>query len=177
MQKTVLQALLKLCGGRMERPERNKKEEKTESERCFSSALLILKSADNSSKMLREKLSRKGYSAESIEYSLEKARGAGLVNDERLLKRYVLFLAEKKFFGPLRIRAELARRFDREIISDLFCEATEEIDFSLYAYAFAEKQKNKDINSLAARLKRQGYYSEHIRYAVREIRKTIMEED
>ena len=161
----------------MERPERNKREEKSESEICLSAALLILKSGDNTRRMLREKLTRKRFSTESVDYAIERVCAAGLINEERLFERYVLFLAEKKHFGPLRIRAELARRFDREIISMLFEKVTEEIDFSLFALEFAEKQKNKDIAYLAARLKRQGYYSEHIRYALKETRKEITEED
>ena len=154
----------------------SKREEKSESSLCLSSALLILRSGDNTRRMLREKLERKGFSKESVEYAIERVCAAGLINEERLFTRYAQYLAEKKCLGPIRVRQEIARRFDKEIVEMMIADALAEIDFSSIAQRVAEKQKNRDMDFTVRKLRRLGFYTEHIRYAVKMIRNNFTEE-
>ena len=131
-----------------------------------SSALRILQSSVNSSLMLREKLRRKGYSQEEIEEALQEVKDAGLLDDKRLFFAHAEFLATRKFYGKRRVYMELVRKFDREIVDAYFEEALEEIDFSSLCLAFAQKNSTKGREALAAKLSRQGFSSNEIRYAL-----------
>ena len=131
-----------------------------------SAALRILQSGANSSFMLREKLRRKGYSSEEIEEALQEVKDAGLLDDCRLLFAHAEYLAVRKFYGKRRVYMELMRKFDRPLVDAYFEEAVEEIDFSAYCLILAKKNGKKEREALAAKLSRQGYAANEIRYAL-----------
>ena len=142
-------------------------EEKTPKRSSASSAALrILQSGANSSRMLRDKLSRKGYSQEEIEEALDEVKTAGLVDDRRLLFAHAEYLAARKFYGRRRVYMELVRKFDRSLVDTYFEEALAEIDFSSYCSALAQKNRDKGKDALIAKLSRQGYTASEIRSAL-----------
>ena len=131
-----------------------------------SAALRILQSGANSSYMLREKLSRKGYLCEEINEALCEVKEAGLLDDRRLLFAHAEYLATRKYYGKRRVYMELVRKFDRPLVNDNWEKAVEEIDFSSHCLTLAEKNRGKDRNLLAAKLSRQGYTASEIRFAL-----------
>ena len=131
-----------------------------------SAALRILQSGANSSRMLRDKLTRKGYSKEEIEEALDEVKTAGLVDDRRLLFAHAEYLAARKFYGKRRVYMELVRKFDRSLVDTYFEEALAEIDFSSYCSDLAKKNRGKGKEALAAKLSRQCYTASEIRFAL-----------
>lgn len=133
---------------------------------CASAALRILQSGANSSMMLREKLRRKGYSQNEINEAIQEVSDAGFLDDRRLLFAHAEYLAARKYYGKRRVYMELLRKFDRSLVQAYFEEALEEIDFSAYCLAFAQKNSGKSREALTAKLQRQGYAANEIRYAL-----------
>lgn len=131
-----------------------------------SAALRILQSGANSSLMLREKLSRKGYSRDEVEEALDEVQHAGLLDDRGLLFAHAEYLAVRKCYGKRRVYIELVRKFDRPLVEAYFEEAVEEIDFSACCLAFAKKNSKGINSSLAAKLSQRGYAASEIRYAL-----------
>ena len=150
---------------------KTKKSEKSEKENCLSSALMIIRSGENTERMIREKLIRKGYSKEAIEYSFEKIKAVSLTDDKRLLYSYVKTLGEKKLYGPLRIKLEVLKKFDKDIISDYFEDALSEVDFFEAAKRLYEKNSTKDRDFIIRKLARCGFLRDHIKYALNSIQK------
>ena len=143
--------------------------EKTETPKrssCTSAALRILQSGANSGFMLREKLRRKGYAPDEIEDALREVTDAGLLDDKRLFFAHAEALATRKYYGKRRVYMELMRKFDRPLVDAYFEEAVEEIDFSAYCLILAKKNGKKEREALAAKLSRQGYAANEIRYAL-----------
>ncbi len=148
---------------------KNKKEvsEKSENELCLSAALLIIRSGENTKRMIREKLLRKEFSKEAIGFALEKAESAHLIDDKRLLFSYVRNLSEKKLYGPYRIKLEVQKRFDKDAF--IYIEdALEEADFFEGAKKLYDKNRSKDKEFIIRKLSRHGFNKEHIKYALYE---------
>lgn len=144
-------------------------EEKTPEDEAFRAALRILSAGANSSRMLREKLCRKGFSREDAAAAASRAAEAGLVGDCRLLIAHAEYLARKKFYGKSRIRMELLQKFDREIVERFFEEAVEEIEFAAYATTLAGRYADRGREYVIGRLRRAGYASAEIRGALNEL--------
>ncbi len=145
--------------------------QKANYESCRSLALAYERSAPHSAKMLREKLKRKGFGNTEIEAVFGEMRRAGVLNEEKMLVNYASYLADRKFFGKIRIRTELLRKFDREVVSEYFEEAVEEIDFKENARNLAEKYGKrgggKPPEAIARYLSSHGYAANEIAYAIR----------
>ncbi len=144
-------------------------EEKTPEDEAFRAALRILSAGANSSRMLREKLCRKGFSREDAAAAASRAAEAGLVGDRRLLIAHAEYLARKKFYGKSRIRMELLQKFDRETVERFFEEAVEGIEFAAYATTLAGRYADRGREYVIGRLRRAGYASAEIRGALNEL--------
>lgn len=139
----------------------------------MSAASNILVFADNTEKSLREKLSRKGFSEESINAAVDKLKEAGLINDARLMQSYSEYLADKKLYGKGRIKLELQKKgFDRQLISKNLNECVSEVDFKENCLKLIRKKKladrikdSKTAGAVTAALARYGYGYAEIKYA------------
>lgn len=139
----------------------------------MSAASNILVFADNTEKGLREKLSRKGFSDESINAAVDKLKEAGLINDARLMQSYSEYLADKKLYGKGRIKLELQKKgFDRQLISENLNECVSEVDFKENCLRLIQKKKladrikdSKTARAVTAALARYGYGYAEIKYA------------
>ena len=140
-------------------------------ESCRSLALAYERSAPHSAKMLREKLKRKGFEDAEIEAVFNEMRRAGVLDEERMLRSYASYLADRKFFGKLRIRTELSRKFDREVVSEFFESAIEDTDFKENARILAEKYGKrgggKPPEAIARYLSSHGYAANEIAFALK----------
>lgn len=134
---------------------------------AYDAAMTILACGDNSEKMLREKLTRKGYTPSEIGGALDVLREKRYICDQRLMERYASSLARKKYYGGYRIRLEVQRRFDREVVEEYFEDAIREIDFFAQARAFVEKNcSHMDREKLILRLRALTYTPAQIRAAL-----------
>lgn len=133
-----------------------------------TTALRLLSLGDHSSLQLREKLSKRGFSADEIEDTIVFLREKRFLNDLRYGENLIHYMAERKYFGAYKIRMELARKLDREYIDALLPDALEEYDFAALAREFAEKPQNrgKSREQMIRRLKANGYAPREIRFAV-----------
>lgn len=133
-----------------------------------TTALRLLSLGDHSSLGLREKLSKRGFSAEEIETTLIFLKEKRLLNDLRYGENLIRYYAQRKYYGAYKIRMELARKLDREYIDALLPHALEQYDFSALAKEFAEKavHRGKSREQMIRRLKANGYGVKEIRYAL-----------
>ena len=143
--------------------------ERSEEEICLSSALLIIRSGENTERMIREKLIKKGFSKDAVTYALERVRAASLTDDRRLLFTYVSNLAKRKLYGPYRIKLEVMKRFDRDICDSFLEDALSEEDFFESAKKLCYQNRGKDREFIARKLSRCGFYSDHIRYVLKSL--------
>jgi SOS response regulatory protein OraA/RecX len=142
------------------------KEEKSEYDRALETALRIIMFGENSVRMMREKLIKRGYSTETSAVIIEKLCEKNLLCDSRLIEKTVASLAEKKFYGKGRIRIELLRKFDRESIEIYFEDAAAEIDFVSAAERFALKNYRSGRERLINAMRKRGYDSSEIKAAL-----------
>lgn len=138
---------------------------------AYASAMRILVMGDNSTKMLREKLAKKGFEREEIEDAIAHLCEIGYVNDRRLALRWGELLAERKVCGAYKVRMELFRRFDREVVDDVMDELEESIDFAAIAREFALGNAKRGREAIIRRLRYQGFTVSIIRAAVEGIPK------
>ena len=130
------------------------------SEKAAKSAVSILSYAPNTEKRLREKLYRKGFSEEDIEFAVDYVKVKGYLNDQRQIAYSVDSLATRKLYGVRRIREELYKSgYSRELI--------DEVDFSEYDFTqlceqYAAKRPNDTPEKLAAALQRHGFSKNEI---------------
>lgn len=133
---------------------------------AYASAMRILAMGDNSTKMLREKLVKKGFEREEIEEAIAHLIEIGYVNDRRIALRWGELLAERKVCGAYKVRMELFRKFDREVVDDVMDELEEGVDFAKIARDFAVKNAKRGREAIIRRLKYQGFTVSIIRAAV-----------
>lgn len=134
-------------------------------QKAIRSALNILDYADNTEKKLREKLFRKGYTAEETDIAVEYARKMDYLNESRFLEVMVYSLANTKLYGRRRIIQELyVKGFRREIIAEA---DFSEIDFIANCCKRVKKTKNNysDVRKLYEALLRYGFSSDEIKKA------------
>ncbi len=142
------------------------KEEKSEYDRALETALRIIMFGENSVRMMREKLTKRGYSTEISADIIERLCEKNLLCDRRLIEKTVSSLAEKKFYGKYRIQIELSRKFDRESIEVYFEDAVAGIDFVSAAERFALKNCQNGRDRLINAMRKRGYNSTEIRAAL-----------
>lgn len=133
---------------------------------AYTAAMRILAVGDNSSKMLREKLAKKGFEREEIEDAIARLEAVGYVNDRRLATRWGELLAERKCCGAYKVRMELFRRFDREVVDYVMDELAENVDFTSIARSYAVKNAKRGREAIIRRLRYQGFTVSEIRSAV-----------
>lgn len=141
---------------------RDVENENRERPAVYDAAMRILASGDNSRRMLREKLTRKGYSPDEIAEALDALERKGYISDARLMERYAAALAAKKSYGAYRIGMEIRRRFDRESVDAFLADSLADIDFAANAVAFAQKNAPRGRDYLLRRMQSLGYTSAEI---------------
>ena len=133
---------------------------------ALSAVFSLLSAGANSKKMLREKLARKGFSPEESAAAIAEADRLGLIGEKRLLAAYVYRLGTKKFYGPLKIRAEAARKFDRASLDAYLDEAMEELDFDALARQAAKRCLSRGRAYVINKLRALGYDGAGVRKTV-----------
>lgn len=131
-----------------------------EYERALKSALNMLAYAECTSKSLREKLAKKGYEKEAIDFCLDYVINRGFLDEKRYLERFVEYLATKKMYGKRRIGLEIYKKgFSTPLVRQNLPYLLEEYDFGDIAFAAAKKLKKDDREKLFAALIRLGHSS------------------
>ena len=136
-----------------------------EYEKAVRTTYNILEYADNTEKKLREKLIRKGYAKDAVDYAIEYAKRAGALNDRRFMERCVEQLATVKLYGRRRIANELyVKGFRREDIASL---DLSEYDFAALCAERIRKTARRypEREKMYASLVRYGYTSREIAQA------------
>lgn len=144
-----------------------------EYKKAVTAALNILGFADNTEKKLREKLLRKKFDRDAVDYAVDYVKRIGALNDSRFIEREATRIAEQKLYGKRRMVQELyAKGFSREDISSL---DLSEIDFPALCAKRIIKIRTRfsDPRKLYAALVRYGYTSSDIRTAQELIRDSV----
>ncbi len=130
-------------------------------------ALKLLSRRDHSDRELTQKLMQRGFATAQVEQVLSELTDQGLHSEQRFAQSYARMRANK-YYGPLRIRAELAERgVDRNTISQAL-DALEH-DFSASACAFYQRKYRTpagDYREKARRsqaMARRGFTGEQLR--------------
>ena len=140
--------------------------------RTVKAAFNVLAYGDNSARMLEEKLKNKGFSQESIEFSVNYMRQRGYINEMRYLRRLVDQLANQKYYGVNRIAAEIYKKgFALSLVRDNLGELFSEIDFKENCLKLALKTKRADRNRLFQYLIRAGHTVSDATYSVMQVYK------
>lgn len=131
-------------------------------------ALRLLARREHSRVELAHKLIRRGWPESGVSAMVEKLAGEGLQSDERYAESYARQRAEK-YYGPVRIRAELAERGVDGALIDRVVRAVE-VDWFEQAAAWYERRYGgrpcDDLGEKSRRqqaLARRGFAHEHIR--------------
>lgn len=132
----------------------------------YEAALRLLKYSPRSKKTLKDALAARGFAREHIADSVERLCREGLLNDRLLMYNYCRYLATKKYFGPLRIKRELYRKFDASDADLFFTPSTEDIDFEGLAVKFARRYPGREKEFIIRALKNRGYEYSHIKAAL-----------
>jgi regulatory protein len=150
-----------------------------DSERCYASALRILRHRFNSTAELKRKLRTKGFSKEDIEPTIERLAAEKWLDDVRFAGAFVRTRARKRI-GRLRIRRELiGAGVDDEIIASAVGENVNSEDEREKAERIAQKRlpilirrygERSARNKLTAYLLKQGYEAALVRSIVKEIK-------
>ncbi len=137
---------------------------------CADAALVLIRFSANSRKMLEDKLVKRGFDKDVIKIALDNLENGGFINDKHLLCAHAYRLATVKLYGKYRIRLDLCRKFHKETVNKYFDEALEGISFEEYAEKLAVKYNSYGKSYVCAKLRRNGYSSQEIRYAVRDMK-------
>ena len=126
---------------------------------------------DHSSRELRKKLSERGFSEEEIAETLEFLREKRFLDDLRLGRNLIRYMAERRYFGAYKIRMELSLKLDREYIEVLLPDELEQYDFAALAKQLTHKPglRGKSREALIRKLKAQGYGAGEIRSALADL--------
>ena len=130
---------------------------------CVSYAAYLLEFGDKSKKALVMKLKLKGYDSDVCEAALDVLEKSGIIDDDRLCASKLLSLARSKFYGPYRLKAELANKgFSRTQIENALDDA--DIDFDELLGKLVDKltvrgfpEDEKGLSALKNKLSRYGY--------------------
>lgn len=144
---------------------------------CLETAMRIIMFADNSKKMMRDKLSRKGYSNEIVHIVIDRMVEKKLINDEHLLDSMAHTLAIKKFYGRSRVKQELLLRFDRESVDAFLDKSLRDVSFNRQANEFAAKNYAKGKDRLIRAMKARGYDSRQIMIAIEKVEDELREQN
>lgn len=142
-------------------------------------ALKFLSRRLHSSKELKEKLLRKGYSKEIIDEIIEELELKNYLNDSEFTKLYLDVRFFRKKIGLNRIKSELIKKgIDRKLIDDILNSIDDKFSYS-HAFDLAEKKihslrnretnKNKIKQKLYSFLTNRGFQSEIIIKVLKEL--------
>ena len=137
----------------------------------------LLSYGDNTERRLAVKLLERGFTADIAEDAAAYLVNEGAIDESDQLERFVTALAERKHYGPARIRQEVIRHgFSREIVSEKLGALFDEIDFySQLMYLLERKCDTEQLDDmkyrqkLYAAMQRQGYGYSDIKDAVRDL--------
>ena len=126
--------------------------------------------SSHTERQMYEKLRMKGYKSAAAQAAVEYLKEKGYINDADYVDSAILKLAERKFYGKSRIKAELSRMgFSSEVIR--------EADFSgvdFHANCCKVVLKRGDPNDFEDRdkayVRSLGYSTDEIRAALKELR-------
>lgn len=141
-------------------------QQKDPEQTVYDTALKLIKYSPRSKKTLTDALVFRGFGREHIEASVERLCRAGLLNDRLLMYNHCRYLAEKKYFGPLRIKRELYKKFDADEISLYFASSTADIDFERQAVRYAQRYSGREKDFTVRALRNRGYEYRHIKAAL-----------
>jgi regulatory protein len=83
---------------------------------AYDKALKLLARRDHFRAELADKLRTRGFDADDVEAALDRLAGLGLLDDERLARRFAELRAVDRGWGPRRLELELrARGVDRDL--------------------------------------------------------------
>lgn len=143
-----------------------------ESDRANEAGMVLLSYRPRSSKEVRERLTRKGYSAEATDIALENLTGWGYLNDEAFARRWVENRAEHRPRGSRLLAQELRHK---GIDTDVIGEAIDEVGIDEYQAALAAGERRAQSYAqldppvarrrLSGFLARRGFTGETVRRA------------
>lgn len=154
---------------------------KAEYEKALQSAWNLISYRPRSSRELKSRLSRKGYSLQAVDLVIQALAEAGEVDDAAFSRLWVSQRESGKPMGKRRIQHELA---SKGVAPEVISKALEDYDFGKeYSLALSvarqrwsrveitdNDQRQKAVRRLAAWLGRRGFTPEVIQAVLREIR-------
>lgn len=140
---------------------------------CLAKAGELLARRPHFRRELAAKLAARGFAPENAERALDRLQREGYLNDLDCARDLVAGSLRRKGYGPLRVRAELARRgapeeVVEEVTSPLFGEAEAETVLAVAQRWLARNPSATD--RLARHLERKGFTSAAVRRVLRETR-------
>lgn len=147
-----------------------------EATKALEKSFTLLHYGDHTEKMMKEKLARRGFSAEVCRLAVDYLKQSGYINEREYMKRHMTYLCERKRYGKERIRRELTKKgFSRDAFDAVFEEWSATLDYSEAcryriikmggAAAFADPKMH--VRNMAA-LVRCGFSPVEIRTVLRE---------
>ena len=135
--------------------------------KAYSSALRIVTVRAHSERELRIKLGRK-YPPGAVDAAIDRCRDAGFINDREFAALLARELAEKKRYGIMRIRQELAARgVEREYVEEALdmpdVDFSENIRYIIETRYYDCLDSEKGRRKLFAALSRSGYGYDEIK--------------
>lgn len=141
-----------------------------EYKKTVKSALNMLAYGECTANQLEKKLSMKGYSPDSIEFTVDYVITRGYLNERRYLERLIDQLANQKLYGINRIALEIYKKgFSLALVRDNLGEFVSNIDFKENCLKLALKSKKPDKNRMYEYLVRAGHSSSDAGYAVKTV--------
>ena len=143
---------------------------------ALKTAFNIVGFKDNTEAQLRDKLTERGYEAETVDDVVAFMIAKGYLNDERMLYRTARLLAEGKGYGKMRIRQELQqKKFSSDGIAALDWEREElaDVDFIEICRRLIVKRGGARDEKTYAFLRRYGHETADIREAYRRLAEEI----
>ena len=141
---------------------------------CHDKALELVARRPHFRRELDQKLSRRGYSRDDIDTTLEELSQTGLIDDLAHARGLAVGPMARKDFGPRRIRAELIRRGVEEgvveaVVSEIFSGSDEELRRAREAARKRSRASAMDDSKLGRHLDRKGYSKSVILRVLEEI--------
>lgn len=142
-------------------------------DKALNQALKFLERRDHFSFEIEQKLRQKGFSDEEISTTIEKLRSYGYLNDEKFCENFVESIRQKPIGKKLIKNKLLQKNISEEIITKIL-DTIEEEELVKTAIKKRIQQKGlpkdlKDLEKLYKYLIRQGFQSETVVDALREI--------
>ncbi len=140
--------------------------------KALQTAYNILGYKDNTEGELKDKLSQRGYSEETICDVILTVKSKGFLSEDRMMIRLVRSLAETRLLGKMRIVQEVRHKgFSRCTLEGLDFNREElcDIDFENICYRLLKKKGGEKDRKTYALLVRYGHSSQDIRLAYKRL--------